>query len=41
MDPIVNDVHTLATVNELLDDDADAKRRAHERARAVAGSRTC
>jgi NTE family protein len=30
VDPLVNDVHTLATVNELLEDDTDAKIRAHE-----------
>jgi NTE family protein len=30
VDPLVNDVHTLATVNELLEDDSDAKARAHE-----------
>ena len=31
VDPLVNNVHTLATVNELLDDTSDAKVRAHER----------
>lgn len=31
VDPLVNDVHTLATVNELLDDGSEAQRRAHER----------
>jgi NTE family protein len=31
VDPLVNDVHTLATVNELLADDTDAKVRAHEK----------
>jgi NTE family protein len=31
VDPLVNDVHTLATVNELLTDTTDAKIRAHER----------
>lgn len=31
VDPLVNDVHTLATINELLDDDSQAKIRAHER----------
>jgi NTE family protein len=30
VDPLVNDAHTLATVNELLADDTDAKVRAHE-----------
>lgn len=30
VDPLVNDVHTLATVNELLLDNSDAKERAHE-----------
>ncbi len=30
VDPLVNDVHTLATVNELLEDDTEAKIRAHE-----------
>jgi NTE family protein len=30
VDPLVNDVHTLATVNELLEDDSDAKAHAHE-----------
>jgi NTE family protein len=30
VDPLVNDVHTLATVNELLADESDAKTRAHE-----------
>ena len=30
VDPLVNDVHTLATVNELLDDDTKAKIQAHE-----------
>jgi NTE family protein len=30
VDPLVNDVHTLATVNELLEDDSDAKAKAHE-----------
>lgn len=30
VDPLVNDVHTLATVNELLADDTDAKIRGHE-----------
>lgn len=30
IDPLVNDVHTLATVNELLDDDTEAKIQAHE-----------
>ncbi len=30
VDPLVNDVHTLATVNELLEDDTDAKIQAHE-----------
>ncbi len=30
VDPLVNDVHTLATVNEMLDDDTEAKIRAHE-----------
>ena len=30
VDPLVNDVHTLATVNELLDDDSLQKVRAHE-----------
>jgi NTE family protein len=30
VDPLINDVHTLATVNELLADDTDAKVRAHE-----------
>jgi NTE family protein len=31
VDPLVNDVHTLATVNEMLDDDTEAKIQAHER----------
>jgi NTE family protein len=31
VDPLVNDVHTLATVNELLADDSEEKTRAHER----------
>jgi NTE family protein len=30
VDPLVNDVHTLATINELLDDEDYEKRRAHE-----------
>lgn len=30
VDPLVNDVHTLATVNELLEDDTDAQVRARE-----------
>jgi NTE family protein len=30
IDPLVNDVHTLAAVNELLEDATDAKARAHE-----------
>jgi NTE family protein len=30
VDPLVNDVHTLATVNELLDDSSDAKVKGHE-----------
>ena len=30
VDPLVNDVHTLATVNELLADGTEAKMRAHE-----------
>lgn len=30
VDPLVNDVHTLAAVNELLADDTDAKARGHE-----------
>jgi NTE family protein len=30
VDPLINDVHTLATVNELLADDTDAKVSAHE-----------
>jgi NTE family protein len=30
VDPLVNDVHTLATVNELLEDDTEAKTQAHE-----------
>jgi NTE family protein len=30
VDPLVNDVHTLATVNELLDDETEAKSRSHE-----------
>jgi NTE family protein len=31
VDPLINDVHTLATINELLDDDSEAKIREHER----------
>jgi len=31
IDPLVNDVHTLATVNELLHDDSEDKIREHER----------
>lgn len=31
VDPLVNDVHTLATVNELLGDDSEQKVREHER----------
>lgn len=31
VDPLINDVHTLATVNELLDDNSEAKAQAHER----------
>jgi NTE family protein len=31
VDPLVNDVHTLAAVNELLADDTQAKVRAHEK----------
>jgi NTE family protein len=31
VDPLLNDVHTLATINELLADDAEAKVRSHER----------
>jgi NTE family protein len=31
VDPLVNDVHTLSTINELLDDDSEVKRQAHER----------
>ncbi|HEY2718164.1 MAG TPA: patatin-like phospholipase family protein [Solirubrobacteraceae bacterium] len=31
VDPLVNDVHTLATVNELLEDGTEAKAQAHER----------
>jgi NTE family protein len=31
VDPLVNDVHTLATINELLGDDSEAKIREHER----------
>ncbi len=31
VDPLVNDVHTLATINELLADDTSAKVQAHER----------
>jgi hypothetical protein len=31
VDPLVNDVHTLATINEMLKDDSEAKVRAHER----------
>lgn len=30
VDPLVNDVHSLATVNELLADDTEAKSQAHE-----------
>jgi NTE family protein len=30
VDPLVNDVHTLATMNELLADDSEEKMRAHE-----------
>jgi NTE family protein len=30
VDPLVNDVHTLATVNELLEDDTEAKIETHE-----------
>jgi NTE family protein len=30
VDPLVNDTHTVATVNELLEDDTDAKTRGHE-----------
>ncbi len=30
VDPLVNDVHTLATVNELLEDETEAKTQAHE-----------
>jgi NTE family protein len=31
VDPLVNDVHTLATINEMLRDDSETKVRAHER----------
>jgi NTE family protein len=31
VDPLVNDVHTLATVNEMLQDSSEAKVKAHER----------
>jgi NTE family protein len=31
VDPLVNDVHTLATVNELLADDSEERTQAHER----------
>jgi NTE family protein len=31
VDPLVNDVHTLATINEMLEDASEAKIRAHER----------
>lgn len=31
VDPLVNDVHTLATINEMLQDSTEAKTRAHER----------
>jgi NTE family protein len=31
VDPLVNDVHTLATINEMLRDDSEQESRAHER----------
>jgi NTE family protein len=31
VDPLVNDVHTLASINGMLQDDSEAKARAHER----------